>query len=267
MSTPLRSRRAPCAIHGLAVADDGLCVRCRRQDGEDRGAGVGWPALFALGCCAAGLIGWQAAKMGPEALSLRPQHHLAVISLEATSPVERLRAEQIGSSRERRLVRPEPIQPAYAPEAVEVTLSAEEQRALEAPPPAPVLYGGVVDAPEAAPTKIVVKVAPSPQDVYMPVYRGRGPDDALGGGRPPHRRAVPNRPVLLPPPGGSFPGGGTGELWGSRTPTSGARSAPRANRRAARPTPRRPSAARPAMRSAGRMTGARSRASRAPSRR
>ncbi|MEQ9320840.1 MAG: hypothetical protein RIF41_16885, partial [Polyangiaceae bacterium] len=118
----MRSRRPPCAIHGLAVADDGLCVRCRHGGEEKRVAGVGWAGLFALGCCAAGLLGWQAAKLGPEVLSLRPQHNLAVVSLEATSPVERLRAEQREATRTRRLVRPEPVRAAYAPGAVEVTL-------------------------------------------------------------------------------------------------------------------------------------------------
>lgn len=259
MSTPLRSRRAPCAIHGLAVADDGRCVRCRHRDDDGGGGGIGWPALFALGCCAAGLLGWQAAKMGPELLSLRPQHHLAVVSLEATSPVERLAAEQRDATRARRIVRPGPVQPAYAPGAVEVTLTAAEQEVLEAPLPTPVLYGGAPSpAPTSTPTKIIVKLAPPEPAADVPVFRGRGPADTAGGGGGGHRPAIPRRPVLLPPPGGAFPGGGTGELWGASGSPRGARSTPRANR-VARPSPRRPSAVRvPTMRGGGRSVATRS---------
>ena len=134
MTTTLRSRRAPCALHGLAVANDGLCVRCRRP---------------------------------PEQEKNDVAAHLAVLSLEATSPVAQLRAEELRATRARRLVRPEPVAPAGAPGALGAITPAR-QKALEEPSLPPVIYGGSVPNQEPAPTKIMVTFAPE-QPAEVPV--------------------------------------------------------------------------------------------------
>lgn len=232
---PVVRRRATCAEHGLAVANDGGCVLCRRSAADPgeprRGAGMAWPSLFVLGCLVAGLVGWQLAGNGPERLSVRPHYRMAVLTTEAQVPVAELKREARRPDRPAMAHRAEPS--LGRPKGVHITVTEAEAQAMKAEAPQPVFASGIVRPPRqhAEPIEIQIAYASPREDPWRADMAPTPTPD-----RRRHRRARPgsgsrpgggDRPqVFWRPPPHAFPGGGTGELWKPRArPTPPRRTA------------------------------------------